>query len=143
MLRKNEISFEQAASLFSYDNNSRNNGGYVINSNTMSSKFSVEELDPDVSKILTQMEVNEISEPFETIDDESRQTIYKIIKLTKKVDAHKANLQEDYQQLANDYLDIKRDQTFKDWIRERQTETYIRIDNTYANCNFNFSSWIK
>ncbi len=143
MLRKNEITFEQAASLFSYDTNSRNNGGYAINSGTMSSKFSAEQLDPDVSKVITNMEVNEISKPFETIDDESHQAIYKIIKLTKKVDSHKANLQEDYQKLADAYLESKKEQIFNDWVKERQTETYIRIDPTYANCNFNFSSWIK
>lgn len=143
MLRNNEISFEQAASLFSFDNNSRNNGGYVINSNTMSSKFAAEELDPDVSKVIINMEVNEISKPFETIDEESHQTVYKIIRLTKKTESHKANLQEDYQQLAEEFLIKKKEQAFQDWVTDRQTETYIRIDPTYANCNFNFKNWIK
>ena len=143
MLRNDKISFEQAASLFSYDTNSRNNGGFAINPNSMSSKFSAEELDPDVSKIITNMEVNEISKPFETIDEESQKSVYKIIKLTKKTDSHKANLQEDYQQLAEDYLEKKKEQVFQDWVKERQTETYIRIDPTYANCNFDLANWIK
>lgn len=143
LIRKDEISFEQAALMFSWDKNTRNNGGIAINPNTMSSKFSVEELDPDVSKVLTEMNLNEISEPFETIDIENQQTVYKIVKLTNKIEAHKANLQNDYQVLADMYLAKKKEEVLQEWISERQSQTYIRIDNTYANCNFNFDNWIK
>ncbi|MCK3684085.1 peptidylprolyl isomerase [Maribellus sp. YY47] len=143
LIRKDEISFEQASAMFSYDKNSRNNGGMAINPNTMSSKFAVEELDGDVSKVLTGMNLNEISKPFETIDPENQQMVYKIIKLTNKIDAHKADLQNDYQTLAEMYLMKKKEETLEKWIAERQSQTYIRIDNTYANCNFKFDHWIK
>ncbi len=143
MIRNNEIRFEEAAGIFSYDKNSRNNAGIVINPNTMSSKFSAEDLDPDASKVITKMNVNEISSPFETIDKESQSTVFKIIKLVKKTDSHKADLQNDYQQLAEMYLSKKKEMVFNEWIGKQQSETYIRIDATYANCNFNFNNWIK
>jgi peptidyl-prolyl cis-trans isomerase SurA len=143
LIRKNEIPFEQAAMMFSTDKNSRNNGGVVINPNTMSSKFSVEELDGDISKILPNMNINEISKPFESKEKESEQTVYKIVKLINKIDSHKADLQNDYQQLANLYLAKKKEQVLQEWISARQAQTYIRIDETYANCNFRFKSWIK
>nr|WP_319512370.1 peptidylprolyl isomerase [uncultured Draconibacterium sp.] len=143
LIRKDEIAFDQAAQMFSYDKNTRNNGGIAINQNTMSSKFAVEELDADVSKIVTKMNLNEISDPFETIDMENQQEVYKIIKLVKKTDAHKANLQDDYQTLSEMYLAKKKEQVLEEWIAERQSQTYIRIDRTYANCNFNFDNWIK
>ena len=143
IIRKNEISFDHAAMMFSSDKNTRNNGGMAINPNSMSSKFTVDELDGDVSKVLPQMNINEISKPFETIDLETQQTVYKIVKLVNKIDGHKANLQNDYQQLADMYLATKKEQVLKDWVSERQQETYIRIDPTYANCNFKFDNWIK
>lgn len=143
LIRKNEISFETAAMMFSYDKNTRNNGGISINPNTMSSKFAVEELDGEVSKIITRMNINEISDPFETIDPENQQHIYKAIMLTDKVDAHKADLQNDYQTLAEMYLAKKKEKTLQKWIAEQQSQTYIKIDNTYANCNFKFEHWIK
>ena len=143
MIRNKEIPFEEAAQLFSYDKNSRNNSGIVINPISMSSKFSVEELDPDVSKIITKMNVNEVSEPFESMDKETQLTVYKIIKVIKKTDSHKADLQNDYQKLAEMYLTKKKEGVFNEWINKQQSETYIRIDPTYANCNFNFNSWIK
>ena len=143
LIRKNEITFEEAATMFSSDKNSRNNAGIVINPNSMSSKFAVEDLDPDVSKIITKMNLNEVSKPFESIDKESQLPVFKIIKLIKKTDAHKANLQNDYQQLAEMYLAKKKETVFNDWIGKQQSETYIRIDQTYSNCNFNFQNWIK
>jgi peptidyl-prolyl cis-trans isomerase SurA len=143
MIRNNEIAFEEAAQIFSYDKNTRNNSGIVINPNSMSSKFSVEELDPDVSKIITKMNVNEISVPFESIDRETQLPVFKIIKVLKKIDSHKADLQNDYQKLAEMYLMKKKEGVFNDWISKQQSATYIRIDATYANCNFNFNNWIK
>lgn len=143
LIRKNEIPFEQAAMMFSSDKNSRNNGGIVINPATMSSKFSVEELDGDISKLLPGMNINEISKPFETIDKESQQVVYKFIKLVNKVDSHKANLQNDYQMLADLYLAKKKEEILQEWISARQSQTYIRIDETYGNCNFRFQNWIK
>jgi len=143
LIRKDEISFEQAAAMFSFDKNTRNNGGLAINPNTMSSRFAVEELDGDVSKVLTKMNDNEVSEPFETIDPENQQMVYKIVMLTNKLEAHKADMQNDYQTLADLYLAKKKEDVLEEWIAERQSQTYIRIDDTYANCNFKFNHWIK
>jgi peptidyl-prolyl cis-trans isomerase SurA len=143
MIRKEEIPFEEAARLFSTDKNTRNNGGMAINTNTGSSKFTLEELGGDVSKILTDLKINEISDPFETVDPGSRQTVFKIIKLIDKIEGHKANLQNDYQQIADLFLAQKKEKTLKKWITDKQADTYIRIDDTYANCNFDFNNWIK
>lgn len=143
MIRKDEIPFAEAARIFSSDKDSRNNGGIVINPNTMSSKFTVEELEGQVSKVLSTMNINEISEPFESQDPESRQTVYKIVKLIDKTNEHKANLRDDYQQIANLFLQQKKEKVLEKWISEKQADTYIRIDETYANCNFDFDNWIK
>jgi peptidyl-prolyl cis-trans isomerase SurA len=143
MIRKGKIVFDQAAMMFSQDKNTRNNGGLAINSESLSSKFSVEQLDPDVSKIITTMKINEISNPFQTTDENTKQTVFKIIKIVNKTEGHKANLQNDYQQLAEVYLASKKQTELEKWIATQQARTYIRIDNTYANCNFKFKNWIK
>ena len=100
MIRRDELKFEEAAAVFSSDKNSKNNAGLVINPETMSSKFAVEDLDPDVSKVITKMNINELSAPFQTTDKESQQMVYKIVKLTRKLDSHRADLQNDYQKLS-------------------------------------------
>ena len=143
MIRKNEIPFEQAAMLFSSDKNSRNNGGLAINPNTMSTKFGLTELDPYVSKVITTMKINEISDPFRIVDSNTLQTVYKIIRLISKTEGHKANLQSDYQLISNLYLEKKQQEALQKWIALRQSQTYIRIDRTYANCNYQYKNWIK
>jgi peptidyl-prolyl cis-trans isomerase SurA len=143
IIRKNDLTFENAAMLFSQDKTTRNNGGLAINPQTLSSKFSAEEIDPDISKIITTLKINEISDPFQTIDPTTRQTVYKMIRLVSKTNGHKANLQNDYQHLAELYLEKKRKEVLEKWISTQQARTYIRIDNTYTNCNYQFENWIK
>ncbi len=141
-IRKGTIKFEDAALRYSYDKNSRNNGGAVINPETSESKWKMSELDPDVSKVIDKMNINEISKPFLTIDDKQRQ-VYKIIKLLNKTAAHQANLREDYVELSDQYLSSKKEKTLDKWIRDKQSGTYIRIDDSYLNCNFKYKGWVK
>ncbi len=141
-IRKGTFKFEEAALNFSYDKNSRNNGGVVINPETGESKWKMNELDPDVSKVIDKMNINEISRPFQTIDDKQR-VVYKIVKLISKTPAHRANLRDDYVELSNVYMGSKKEKKMDDWIREKQLGTYVRIDPTYMNCNFKYKGWIK
>jgi len=142
-IREEKLTFEQAAAAYSWDKNSRNNGGLVINPNTMSPKWTLTELDPDVSKVIANMKINEISDPFETIDETSKQTVFKIIKLVRKTNAHRANVRDDYMDLSALYLEKKKQETLDKWIKEKQATTYIHIDDTYVNCQFKYSGWIK
>ncbi|MBW8325472.1 MAG: peptidylprolyl isomerase [Prolixibacteraceae bacterium] len=141
-VRKGTFKFEDAALRWSYDKNSRNNGGVAINPETGESKWKMSELDPDVSKEIAKMNINEISKPFQTIDDKQR-VVYKIVKLINKTPAHKANMRDDYVELSNIYLSSKKEKTLDSWIREKQMGTYVRIDPTYGNCNFKYQGWIK
>ncbi len=143
MVRKEKISFQEAATRFSSDKNTRNNGGLVINPNNLTSKFTVEELDGNVSKVLSGLKIGEISDPFVMIDPENRQQVYAVVKLVDKSESHIANLQSDYQQLSDLFLQKKREEKLENWIADKQQQTYIRIDDTYANCNFEFSNWRK
>lgn len=141
-VRKGTFKFQDAALRYSYDKNSRNNGGVVINPNTGEVKWKLSELDPDVSKVIANMNINEISKPFLTLDDNQRQ-VYKIVKLISKTPAHKANLRDDYVEISNQYLSKKKEETMDKWIREKQIGTYVHIDDSYTNCNFKYSGWIK
>ena len=143
-IRKGTFKFEEAAIRYSYDKNSRTNGGVVINPETSESKWKMSELDPDVSKVIDKMNINEISKPFLTIDDNQHQRpVYKIIKLLNKTVAHKANIRDDYVELSNIYLNKKKEETLDKWIRDKQSGTYVHIDDSYLNCNFKYKGWMK
>ncbi|HKL34266.1 MAG TPA: hypothetical protein VJ919_17125, partial [Tangfeifania sp.] len=68
---------------------------------------------------------------------------FKIVKLLDKTEGHTADLQNDYQRISDLFLAQKKEKTLKKWIADKQAETYIRIDDTYANCNFEFNNWMK
>ena len=141
-VRKGKISWEQATYLYSSDKNTRNNGGLVTSQHTGSSKFEMSELDPDVSKVIKDMNIGETSHPFLTLDDKQRE-VYKVIKLNNKTKSHKANLQEDYQKLSEMFLTKKKEDVYRKWIAKQQAKTYIHVDDSYANCNFKLKSWKK
>jgi peptidyl-prolyl cis-trans isomerase SurA len=128
--------------MYSSDKNTRNNGGLVTSDKTGSSKFTLDELDPEVSKVITTMNIGETSRPFISIDKNFMQ-VYKIVKLLNKTTAHKANLQEDYQNLSEMFLTKKKEETYRKWIAKQQSKTYIHVDDTFANCNFKLKSWKK
>ncbi|MBN1924663.1 MAG: peptidylprolyl isomerase [Prolixibacteraceae bacterium] len=142
VIRKGDMGFEEAAFRYSTDKNSRSNGGRVINPMTMSSKFEAEMLPPAVSKVLTTLEINEISKPFSSTDEQGRES-FLIVQLINKTDKHLANLSEDYQLINEIYLEKKKEETIQEWISKQQSKTYIRIDDTYLNCDFKFKNWIK
>jgi peptidyl-prolyl cis-trans isomerase SurA len=141
-IEKKSISWEQAAYLYSSDKSTRNNGGLVTSQQTGSSKFLMEELDPAVSKVITDLKVGEVSVPFLAMDDKQRQ-VYKMVKLLSRSNAHPANLQEDYQFLSEIFIDKKKEKIYREWIAKQQAKTYIHIDDLYSNCNFRLKSWKK
>ena len=141
-IQKKSFTWEQSAFMYSSDKSTRNNGGLVTSPKSGSSKFLMDELDPDVSKLVTGLKVGEISKPFLSIDEKQRQ-VYKVIKLLSRSNAHPANLQEDYQHLSEVYLDKKKEDTYRAWIAKQQAKTYIHIDDSYGNCNFKLKSWKK
>jgi peptidyl-prolyl cis-trans isomerase SurA len=141
-IRKNEMTFEEASFRYSMDKNSRNNGGLVVSPGTMTSKFEIEMLPPEISKILTKLNINEISAPFLSTD-ESGKDVIQIVKLISKSEAHKANINEDYQLISDNFLEKKKNDVIQEWIAKRQSKTYIRIDDTYHNCDFKFKNWKK
>lgn len=142
-IRAGKISFAEAAMRFSDDKNTRNSGGLVVEQQTMSSKFEIDQLPPDVSKKLANLNVNEISDPFLSMNMSNQQEEIKIVKLISKIEQHKANLSEDYPMISDMFLQKKQNDIIQEWISERQAKTYIRIDPTYQNCDFNFENWIK
>lgn len=141
-IRKGTLVWDQASFLYSSDKGTRNNGGLVTSPRTGSSKFHVDELDPDVSKIITNMNIGETSNPFLSVDDKQRQ-VYKIVKLITKSKPHQANLQDDYQNISEMFIGKKKENIYHKWIATQQSKTYIHIDDLYANCNFKSKFWKK
>ena len=146
-LMENKFTFDEAATFLSYDKDTRNNKGLMVNSNYQSSnsgtpRFELHELPQEVGKVVYDMKVGEISKPFRMTTDKQKEVIA-IVKLRARTEAHKANLSDDYQALKTIVENKKREELLNDWIRKQQKSTYVRISEGWRNCDFRFPGWVK
>ncbi len=141
LIKTKKMTFDEAAFYFSDDKNTRNNGGLLINPRTASSNFKKDELPSVISKEVNSLKLEEVSVPF--LDMELGKTVYKIIKIKSETKAHTANLADDWIIFENMLKNKKKETVLNDWIKNKQTKTYIHIDDLYKNSNFRFKHWIK
>lgn len=145
LVRNEKLSFKSAAQLFSEDKETRNNGGLMINEYTGTSHFQMEQLPQEIGKLVYDMNVGEISRPFSMIDTRNKRNreICAIIRVKSKTKAHPASVSEDFLELKEMVLQKKREKIIEDWIREKQQEVYVRINENWRNCEFQYPGWIK
>lgn len=56
---------------------------------------------------------------------------------------HRATITEDFQTMKNIVLAKRKEEFIKDWIKDKIKNTYIRINDRYKNCNFEYQGWVK
>lgn len=145
-IRNGKFSFEEAASVLSHDKDTRNNHGLLPNHNTGmgTSKFEMQDLPPEIAKVVDKMKVGEISDAFTMIATNTGKEQCVIVKLKTRVEGHKATIAEDYQNLKSIVEEKRRGELLDKWIREKQKKTYVRIsENWKNNCTFKYPGWIK
>lgn len=139
------LTFMDAARLFSEERHSATSGGLMADEYTGSSYFEKDQLKPNDYNVLRNMQEGDISEPFESLDNEGRNgnTIYKILYLEKILPAHPANYQEDYSSLIDEVNNKNAMKAIEDFITEKQKSTYIVIDPLFQGCDFERKGWVK
>ena len=138
-----KFTFEEAALYASHDKNTSKNNGLMVNQNDGTSYFQLEELSPEVAKMVNTMNINDISKPFVMTDDRSGREVVGIVKLKNRVPGHKATVYDDYQALKAMLEDHKSQEIINNFIKKKQSETYIRIKEGWRNCDFEYPGWIK
>lgn len=143
LITEETISFAEAALRFSMDKDSRTNGGLMVNPETGTAKFEISQIPVAINKTVQSMEIGDISKPFFMMDDRKGQETYRIVLLKNKTAPHKANMRNDYQMLQSMLENKKRQEALDSWIREKQHETYITIDEKWVKCEFKYDGWIN
>lgn len=137
LIEADSMTFHIAAIKESEDEKTRANGGLVVNPNTQSATFKYDELDTRDYYVIREMEIGDISAPYESQDDNGK-LCYKMIKLIHRTEPHRANLQQDYLLLQNMAMQEKQNEVMEQWFEEKRKKTYIRIDKSFEDCdNFN------
>ncbi len=142
-VKRDSLSFSEAAAKFSDDKNTKYNGGLIINPQTGQTRWDMDmigQLDPALPFTLNGMNPGDISTPQQYAGPDAKQG-YRIVCLKNRTKPHRANLVDDYQLIQNQALAKKQAKVISDWINRKVKEgVYVHVDPSYANCHFQ-SNW--
>ena len=144
-IRAKKFTFEAAAEALSDDKDTRNNRGLMVNTaqaDTRTSKFAMKDLPTEVARVVDTMKVGEISAPFTMVNSKGKTTCA-LVKLVSRVDGHRATITEDFQVMQNVVLAKEREKTLHDWVVDKIKKTYVRMNDRYKNCKFEYQGWVK
>lgn len=142
VIRLDSVDFETAAMYVSQDDDSRLNGGLRVNPKTLNTKFHIDDFSSKEYYIIRNLEIGEISQPFEAVDDKGK-VVYKVFKLQSRSEPHRANLKQDFDLLKNMAIADKRNKLVDEWIKSNIEKVYFRIEAPYSDCQFRIKSWKK
>lgn len=138
-IKSDSLLFSEAAQKFSNDNDSRFNGGNVVNPKNGITRFEADEVDPTVFFQLDKMTVGEISPPIQSLSTEGN-TAFRILQLKTRAKPHSANLTDDYQRIQEATLAEKENKALIEWIKKKKKTTYVQVADDYKSCK-NLTYW--
>lgn len=144
-IRDGKFSFYDAAiPRISDDKNTNNNHGLMYNvaDNSRTSRFQMKDLPREVASMVETMQVGEVSKAFLMKNDRNND-VCAIIRLRSRRDKHKADIKEDFQVMQNIVLANKRDKILHEWVVNKIKEVYVKMDDKYKGCDFEYQGWIK
>jgi peptidyl-prolyl cis-trans isomerase SurA len=139
-----KFTFDDGASVISDDKDTRNNHGLMANftQEGRTSRFKMAELPAEVARAVDTLQVGGISKPFTMINERGK-TVCAIAKLKSRIEGHKATITEDFQVLKNLVLNKRRNQVLHDWVVKRIKSTYVRVNDRYRDCQFEYEGWVR
>lgn len=145
-IRADKFTFEYAAPLLSDDKDTRNSKG-LMSTNMMqtghtSSRFRMQDMPPEIAKVVDTMQVGQISQAFTMINQRGK-TVCVIAKLKNRIDGHKASVTEDFQTLKDVVLNKRREERIHQWVVDKIKNVYTRLNDNYKDCQFEYEGWIK
>ena len=138
------FNFEDAATIFSDDKDTRNNRGLMFNRSErgQTSRFQMQDLPSEVARVVDGMQVGDVSKAFSMINDQGK-TVCVIAKLKSRTEGHKATITEDFQVMKDIVMEKRREKVLHDWVVNKIKSTYVHVNDDYRNCKFEYEGWIR
>lgn len=129
LVKKDSLTFEEAAIRFSQERDSKDCGGCVQNPKSGELRIPLQQLDTEFFFKVDNMKEGEISEPMEyTMRDGTN--AFHVIYLKKKIPPHKPNLKDDYKKIYTIAVQAKQSETFDKWLVKARKNVYLDIKET-------------
>lgn len=137
----NKISFDEAARKYSDEEETRGDGGKLINPKTGDTRFELTDIDPIIYEKVNSLNEGETS--LILIDQTRTGTkFFKIITVNKKYKEHIANYSQDYTKIKELALREKQIKAIEKWQKENISDTYVKVGEEYKDCAFS-GNWLK
>lgn len=143
VLTNEDITFAQMARRHSDDPNTAPQGGRVLNPQTGERLIALEQLDPALYRIVLLLdEVGDISEPksFTMGEENNSQRAFRIVRLDKRIEEHRANLKQDYTRIKQVALQEKQAKYMNNLLSDLREDMYVEykisIPERFKNINF-------
>ena len=139
-----KFTFEDAVSVFSDDKDTRSNHGLMANTSESghTSRFRMQDLPQDVARVVDTMKVGEISNAFKMVNERGK-TMCAIVKLKKRIEGHKANVSDDFLVLKDVVTTKLREEKIHQWVVNKIKATYVRLNDNYRDCDFEYQGWVR
>ena len=135
------LSFAQAALKFSTDEDSKNQGGRVINQASGGTRHDVGTLSSELNLVFMGMKPGDRSDAIVATSDDGKQS-YVVYHLDSRLPAHDANMKDDYE-IFKQVAEARAKQIETDkWVKKRIASTFIKTDPEYLGCETQFA-WPK
>ncbi len=140
-IKEGKLTFEEAVKKYSEDDETKNNGGLIINPYTQETTFELTRMPPDLFARISELKKGDLSDIFY---DETREgeKMYKVIFVKDKTETHTADLVKDYVRMQQFALAKKKEEEVEKWSKDKIQETYIKLGNDYKKCTFK-KDWKK
>jgi len=137
---KGDMTFEEAANKYSEDEQTKFNGGQMSNFQSGNNRFEVSALDRGLFAVVNKMEQGQISETGYFQSQDQREA-FRIVRLDKKFEPHKANLDIDFTRIKGFALQEKQSRIVEEWKEEKLVETFVKINTGYFSCDQTLANW--
>jgi peptidyl-prolyl cis-trans isomerase SurA len=139
LLKENKITWDDAVTRFSNDEMTKQNKGIITNPITGEQTWDMEDLnqvDQQIFLLTDNMEKGDITNPNLYVDIYERKQGIRIVRLMDRKPQHLANLKDDYALIKRAAENDKKQRTINNWIKTKIGNAYVRIDESYQDCQF-------
>ena len=139
-INEETITFDQAVSEYSDDEN-KSNGGLLLNPNTMSASHTLEDMAPALRLVIEKLKETEVSSPT-VIQMQDENKAFRILRLNRRTEQHKANLVDDFSKIKEYSINAKKQVTLEKWKSITIAKTYIKLSDELTKCEL-AKKWSK
>ena len=136
-----DLTFADAAREFSDEEETKFEGGQLINPYTQDSSLELTKMDPELYGQIQDLKDREISLVLRD-QDRINPIKFKLLTVTDRINEHEADFARDYLKIKNLALQDKQYKEIEKWQEEKIFDTYVKINDDYKACEFN-SNWLK